>query len=446
MNIDNSSEVRDEKCSLREMKMKIGLFKLYTLYWAILFAVISAFGVSAETYGQNKCSKSGAPTRFVFHNATNNDIEVRLVLTNCNETRGRFLKPGEQVGGNSSVNNVFRVYEKGTNRLISEVTLEASKTIYKVENCSKNSGVSTAIAIENFLYRDIEIRKVNSDCKEETGNDISHGTDLKLDSKAGDVYRVYKKGSDKLLDELIILNSKTSYRLRNCSKGGRSRLMYIRNGTAKDIEVRRVDENCKEQKAIMVSPGKQFETNSFANNVYHVYEKGTKKFLDEFVIKPFISTYIVNGVSNSEATNSFLESTNILRKGNNLPMVELDERLTKACQWFAEVMAKGDKGRPGHKVSEFLKGKPFPNRSSAKQRLKFYGWNKRAHFEVTALDTIPDTKYLGSHFALLWSSSTTHYKPFFDKDRTKYNRVGFGFAKAKTGTIKYYACAIFGKQ
>ena len=423
------------------------MLKLPVLLSIILFvAVIFVLGAGGEVFGQNKCSKSGAPTRFVFHNATNKEIEVRLVLTNCNETRGRFLKPGEQVGGNSSVNNVFRVYEKGTNRLISEVTLEASKTVYKVENCSNTSGASTAITIGNSLYRDIEIRKVSSDCKEETGNNISHGADLKLDSKAGDVYRVYKKGTSTLLDEIIVLNSKTSYQLKNCSKGGRPRLMYIRNGRAKDIEIRRVDENCKEQKAVMVKSGKQFETNSFANNVYHVYEKGSNKFLDEFVIKPFVSTYIVNAIGNSEAANGFLETTNTIRRGKNLATMELDERLTKACQWFAEIMARGDKGRPGHKVSQFLKGNPYPKRNTRKKRLKYYGWKKRAHFEVTALDTVPDTNYLGSHFALLWSSSTTHYKPFFDKDRAKYNRVGFGFAKAKTGKIKYYACAIFGKQ
>lgn len=427
--------------------MKIKMIRLFALRGLVIsFAIVTfMFGVSTNVTAQKKCSKSGPPMRFEFRNATNKEIEVRLVLSNCRETPGRFIKPGEQVGGNSSVNNVFRVYEKGTNRFISEVTLVASKTIYMVRNCGVGGGAAAAITIENTTYKDVEIRKVRPDCREEAGKSLSHGEDLKLSSKVDDVYRVYEKDTNKLLKEIIIGKSKTYYKLENCSTNGRSRLMYIRNATADDIEVRRIDENCKEHSAATVAPGKQFESNTFANNVYRVYENGTKKFLDEFVIRPFVSTYIVNGVRHEVAAKGFLETVNNFRRANNLRLLVLDERLTDSCQWFAEFIAGEDQNRLGHSIREYRKDKPFPKRNSSKQRLVYFGWNKKktTHFEVTAMDTIPDVNYLGSHFALLWSSGTSHYKPFFDKHRPKFRRVGFGYAKAKTGTIKYYACAIF---
>ena len=86
--------------------------------------------------------------------------------------------------------------------------------------------------------------------------------------------------------------------------------------------------------------------------------------------------------------------------------------------------------------------------SSRYSKRRFHPVLKRnkAHFEVTALDTVQDPNIIGNNFAKLWAFSKTHYKPFLDKDRTKYNRVGFGFAKAKRGTNRYYACAIFGKK
>ena len=73
------------------------------------------------------------------------------------------------------------------------------------------------ITIENTTYKDVEIRKVRPDCREEAGKSLSHGEDLKLSSKVDDVYRVYEKDTNKLLKEIIIGKSKTYYKLENCS-------------------------------------------------------------------------------------------------------------------------------------------------------------------------------------------------------------------------------------
>ena len=412
-------------------------------FLSILFIALAygSFG-SLETYGQEKCSKPGAPMRFAFQNSTTKDIDVRLVTTNCVETPGRIIKPGEQVGGGSSANNVFRVYEAGTSRLITEVTLEASKSAYKIENCSVEGGNVFPVTIMNKMPAALEIVKVSGSCAEGERKEILPGAELKIDANAGSVFRAYSKEQKDLLSEIVIQESKTEYRLESCSKPGSERWIYIRNATAQDIEIRKVGEDCKEQPIDIVSPGRQYETNSLANNVYRAYGKGTGNFLSEFNIQPGRSAYIVNGIRNAVAQESFAETTNIIRRSKNLPEVVLDERLTSACQWFAEFMANEDQNRPGHTVKEYRKDNPFPKRNSTNQRLTYYGWDKRKtdHFEATVADTIFELDALGSHFALLWSSSNTHQKPFYSG---KFKKVGFGFARAKTSKTRYYACALF---
>ncbi|MEZ5347456.1 MAG: CAP domain-containing protein, partial [Pyrinomonadaceae bacterium] len=250
------------------------------------------------------------------------------------------------------------------------------------------------------------------------------------------------------LDEMVVTGRNNVFKLENCSKKGTPRLIFIRNGGANEIEVRRVSEDCKEQKVAAVTPGRMFESKTFADNVYRVYEKETARLLEEFVVQPRVSTYLIGAEANDDPRQGFLETTNRFRSGANLPALRLDDSLTEACQWFAEFMAAEDKGYPVHDVSEIRKDKPFPERNTSAKRLVYYGWEKKnkAHFEATILDTVPDIRLLGSHFALAWSSGNTHDAPFFDKDRTKYNSVGFGYAKAKSGEIKYYACAVFGKK
>ncbi len=415
-----------------------------------IFLLILGFicATALEAAAQAKCSTVGAIKRFDFENSKLRDIDVRSVTEDCKENPGKVLMRGEKVGGNSYIGTVFRVYERGTNRLIKEFVLEEKSSNFKVENCSKDGGSPFSVKIQNSMPRDIEIRKVSAQCSENSVKTLKPGEAFENSSAVNTVYRVYENGTNKILDEMIVAGSNGVFKIENCSKNSTPRLIFIRNGGAKDIEIRRVSEDCSEQKVASVTPGRMFENKSFADNVYRVYEKGSGKFIEEFVVLPRVSTYIVEAARNDDPKQGFLETTNKFRSGINLPAFQMDETLTKACQWFAEFMAEEDKGYPVHDVSEIRKDKPFPERNTSAKRLTYFGWDKKnkAHFEVTILDTVSDIKLLGSHFALAWSSSNTHEAPFFDKDRTKFNRVGFGYAKAKSGEIKYYACAIFGKK
>ncbi len=426
------------------VKLKPFFLNLFGAGFILAAAAFSGTNATSA-YGQNRCSKSGPSMRFAFQNATLKDIEVRLVLTNCNETPGRVIKPGEQVGGNSSANNVFRVYEADSNRFITEVMLEASQSVYKIENCSRPEGDEFAVAIRNAAKYEVEIRRVSRGCTEESGATIEPEMEYKTISTAHDVYRIYRKSSGILLREIVIEPSTKSYKVENCSQAGAPRLAYIRNSTGREIEIHRVAEDCRETPGAVVGTGKQFEINTYANNVFRIYDKGASTFLDEFVIEADKSTYIVKPVENDTPASGFLETANIIRKSRNLPTLAADEKLTNACQWFAEFMANEDQNRPGHTVREFRSDNPHPDRNTTLQRLAFFGWDKKnsVHFEATALDTIPDINVLGGHFALLWSSGTTHHKPFYEG---KFKQAGFGYAKAKSGTIKYYACALFANR
>ncbi|MCB1023036.1 MAG: hypothetical protein KDB79_01515 [Acidobacteria bacterium] len=417
---------------------------------AILSVLSTAFifVFPSMAVSQTKCSTVGAIKRFDFENATFRDIEVRTVTEDCKENAGKVIMPGQKVGGNSYIGTVFRIYEAGSDRFINEFVLEESGSNFKVENCSRNGGDPINAEFQNSLTVDIEIRKVALNCEEEAFKILKPGEKFASDLNVNTVYRVYRSVSRQLLDEIVVGISKRIFKIENCSRSGTPREIYIRNGSAEDIEIRRVSEDCSEEKPALVTPGRMFENRSFSNNVYRVYGKGSGKLLEEFTVQPRISTYLVAAQENDDPRQGFLETTNLFRSGIGLPAFSLDETLTNACQWFAEFMASEDKGYPVHEVSELRKDKPFPERNTALKRLRYYGWDKknRAYFEATILDTVPDIKRLGSHFALAWSSSNTHDAPFFDRDRTKFNRVGFGYAKAKSGDTKYYACAIFGKK
>lgn len=430
---------------MRNLKLKHSILHLSLILFA---GIVFLFSISTNAYGQQKCSTEGVALKFTIENSTLRDIVVRSVSKDCKEVGGRNMQPQEKFGGNSFSGIVLRIYEKATNRFIKEIVLEESKLDLKIENCSQNNGEAMTIKIKNNFFIDIEIRQVDSNCMEKPGKTLTPKQLFQADSNIGNAYRIYEKGTNKLLDELVIEKSKTEYNVENCSQAGIPKYVFLRNGTAKTIDIRRVDENCTEQTEAKVVPGRQYEKKTTVNSIYRIYEKDTGKFLEEISIRRVGSGYSIGGTKSDDPVKGFLTTTNTIRAGNNLPTMELDETLSKTCQWFTDFMAKEDKSYPGHTVKEFTKDNAFSKMNTSSQRLISLGWNKAdiAHFEVTAFDTVPELDLLGSHFALIWSASNTHDPPFFDKDRVKYNRVGFGYSKAKSGENKYYTCAIFSKK
>jgi len=258
------------------------------------------------------------------------------------------------------------------------------------------------------------------------------------------------------LSFFLTSNTLQTFGQKKCGNTGETVKFSIINETTKPLEIKVVNEDCKEVAGRLLKVGDKAGGSSFAGVVFRAYEFPTGKLISEIKLKTSQSEYkIIEPTKDSfedavkiAPKTGFLRETNEIRAERKLLPMELDEKLTGACQWFAELMAEVDKGYPTHTASELGKKKLYKKRNKASQRLVYYGWEKKnkAHFEVTALDTVQDPNLIGNNFAKLWAFSKTHYKPFLDKDRTKYNRVGFGFAKAKRGTNRYYACAIFGKK
>lgn len=251
----------------------------------------------------------------------------------------------------------------------------------------------------------------------------------------------------------LSINSAAVLAQKKCSNTGELQKFTFQNATGKPVEIKTLDKDCKEGQGKVLNTGDQAGGTAYTGGVFRVYDFATGKLISEITLEKSKTTYVIE-IAKKEVspenrinpTEGFLKATNEIRAKKNLPLLQLDNKLTNACQFFAELMAQADKG-PAHTASEIGLGKSYKDRNKTSQRLVYYGWdrNNTEYYEVTALESVEDYNLLGKYFAELWALSKTHYKPFLDKDRVKYNRVGFGVAKAKRGDNRYYACAIFGK-
>lgn len=241
---------------------------------------------------------------------------------------------------------------------------------------------------------------------------------------------------------------------KKCTKAGASQKFTIHNATSRPIQIKTVGSDCKEDGGKLLKEGDKAGGKSYQGVVFRIYDPFTNEFIAEITLEKDKELYTIEEpnteIADEDKINpaeGFLTATNLIRADNNFPAMQLDERLTNACQWLADKMAVADLGYPVHKFSELGNKKIHKDKDTASQRLVSYGWDKKnkTHFEAVALDTVQNYNLIGDNFAKIWAFSTTHDKPFFDKDRVKYNRVGFGVAKAERGRNRYYACAIFGK-
>lgn len=240
---------------------------------------------------------------------------------------------------------------------------------------------------------------------------------------------------------------------KKCGNTGELQKFTFQNATGKPVEIKALDGDCKEGQGKVLNTGDQAGGTAYTGVVFRVYDFATGKLISEITLEKSKTIYKIEIIKKEVSpenrispTEGFLKATNEIRVKKNLPPMQLDDKLTNACQFFADLMAEADKG-PAHKASEIGMGKSYKDRNTSSQRLVYYGWSMKnnEYYEVTALESVEDYNLLGKHFAELWALSKTHFRPFLDKDRVKYNRVGFGVAKAKRGEDRYYACAIFGK-
>ena len=220
----------------------------------------------------------------------------------------------------------------------------------------------------------------------------------------------------------------------------------FRNATDKPIKIKVVDENCDEH-LLTAEPGKAAKYDS----VYTGYKFVINPGRDEKEITAAYTNYIITvGVAHSsDARQSFLDTTNQIRRGNKLTEFSYDSKLNQAAQWFADLLAKFEADAAGHDAVA-AGGDQYKDMQDSAQRAAHFGWKgKGGVAELVAGDQMPNigsTEVIGGYFALTWSSGTTHYAPFFDVGEQKFNRIGFAVAESKKTKGKYYAVALFGTE
>lgn len=218
----------------------------------------------------------------------------------------------------------------------------------------------------------------------------------------------------------------------------------FRNATDKTITVKVYDEKCSEH-SLTIKSGKAGKYDGV--HVGYLFVADVNGEEKEF--KANYSNYIITiGVHESgDAKESFFETVNQIRRGNNLTPFEVDEKLNETAQWFANLLAEHEADSAGHDAVA-AGGPQYANMQDVGQRASHFGWKEKTGVaEVVAGDSMPNMPgkdAIGGYFALAWASGTTHYAPFFDIGEQKFNRVGFAVAPAKNTKDKYYAVAVFG--
>lgn len=228
-----------------------------------------------------------------------------------------------------------------------------------------------------------------------------------------------------------------------CSKqDGQSMKIYIRNATDKTFTVNYVDGKCKESPSDeKIEPGRAFSGDVTGGEVFRVREAGTNNLIKEVVADSENTTTTIGIVKNSDPRQSFIQTLNQVRRGRNLPPIEFNDSLNQGCQWFADLMAKYDKG--GHDAV-LVGGNSYVDMQEPWMRSKKFGYNGDGGTEATAEGDVTDISTLGGDVMMGWSSSDTHFRPFLSMDNQIFKQVGFGYAKSLKKPNYYYTCAVFG--
>lgn len=227
-----------------------------------------------------------------------------------------------------------------------------------------------------------------------------------------------------------------------CSKetDGGSVQLHIRNASSSAISVNFVDDKCKESSSGKIEPGKKADFDTVNGHVFRVRDGGNK-VISEITASSSDQEVTIGIVKNSDPRQSFIQTLNQIRRGRNLPEIELNDQLTQGCQWFADLMAKFDKG--GHDAVE-IGGKSYTEMQHPWLRSKKFGYAGDGGTEATSEGDTTDVSSIGGDRMIGWASSNTHYRPFLGMDGQMFKHVGFGWARSAKKPNYYYTCAVFG--
>lgn len=334
----------------------------------------------------------------------------------------------------------------------------ANGTVVAQKSCRTTSMSKQEYTIKNELKFDIEIKWLRSDCSEDQGLTVGAEREIKVEAFVGHIYRIYENWTERILTEVVFDSGQLVYPISGfepseidpakklCSRMGDPRPMSIRNATGKPIVIKYVPTDCVEKTGPVIAPGKQVGANTFVNNVFRAYDQATGRFLSQFLIRPGVRNYVIGGEVDPVPGLSFLKTVNSIRSYTGIPPLELNETLNTTCKWFAEFMADQDKDRAGHLTSDFTNDPAHRSMNTPAKRLKRFGWKGSDSAETTALVRVEDPELIGAYFVMEWSSSTTHFMPFYDLYKTKFKNVGFAAVPSKRDPDLYYGCAIFGNE
>lgn len=331
-------------------------------------------------------------------------------------------------------------------------------TVAAQKECRPTGANTIEFTIKNDLKFDIEVKGVNVDCSEGVGYTVGANREIKVASFGGQIYRVYENWTDRMLAEITLNETQLIYPITGfepsdadpskklCSRVGEQRPMSVRNATGKPIVIKFVANDCAENSGPTINPGKQVSANTFVNNVFRAYKSDTGTFLSQFVIRPSIRNYVIGGEKDPDPAKSFVKTVNLIRSFSSIAPLELNDTLNSTCRWFAEFMSGQDQDHAGHLVTDFTNDKAFKDMNTPTDRLKHFGWKKSDNAETTAVLRTEDPELIGAYFVMEWSSSTTHFMPFYDLYKTKYKNVGFAAVPSKNDPDMYYGCAIFANE
>ena len=265
---------------------------------------------------------------------------------------------------------------------------------------------------------------------------------------------------------MSILSDNASAQMNVCTKhlGDKQIKFEILNATEKSITVTYVDEKCSEGRSNQqTQPGGKFTATGYEGHAFRVREVGTNKLLDVVVVSPSKMSFKVGNVTaqtvkigpkptvfelvkDPNPMQGFLKTANSVRKARNLPPMQFDNALNKACQYLTDAMAKHNK--MGHDPSAFvIRSSPqyaeYVKMKDPASRMKHFNFQGIPGVEAAGMEDNADISVIGGSAILSWAMSSTHYRPFLSKDGQEFKYVGFGYTRVPN-TDKYYTCAVFG--
>lgn len=265
---------------------------------------------------------------------------------------------------------------------------------------------------------------------------------------------------------MSILSDNASAQTNICTKhlGDKQIKFEVLNATEKSITVTYVDEKCNEGRSNQqTQPGAKYTATGYEGHAFRVREVGTNKLLDVVVVSPSKASFKVGNVTaqtvkigakptvfelvkDPNVMQGFLKTANSVRKARNLPPMQFDNALNKACQYLTDAMTKHNK--MGHDPSAFVaRNSPeyaqYVKMSDPAKRMINFNFQGIPGVEAAGMVETSNVNEIGGSAMLQWAMSDTHYRPFLSMDKQEFKYVGFGFTRVPN-TDKYYTCAVFG--